>query len=137
MLEVSGDDFVYKSLEVMNLEGLPIVDPRNNVGVDLVLVNGLEHLVELPRKGQLGRRQVWVLGEAREGECANVHSRFALIAAASNVIGAFVSWLGRQYDFDGIAKIGIICGSIPVGKCIISLHLCLIISLEIRCDAGG
>jgi len=63
LLEVGGDNFVYKTLKVVDLEGFSIVDPRNNICMDLVLVDSLEHLIKLPSKGQFGRRQVWILGE--------------------------------------------------------------------------
>lgn len=64
LFEVCRNDFVYESFEIVDLEGLPVVNPRNNIGIDLVFVNCLEHLVEFPGKRELGRRQVWVLSKA-------------------------------------------------------------------------
>lgn len=61
LLKVCWDNFFNKAFEIMDFEGLAIVDPRNDFGVGLVLVNSLEHLVEFPSKGQLGGWQVWIL----------------------------------------------------------------------------
>jgi len=53
LLEIDWDDFIHEAFEIVDLEGLPTVYPRNDFGIGLVLVDGFEHLVELPGKGQL------------------------------------------------------------------------------------
>jgi hypothetical protein len=144
LLEVGRDDFVYESLQVVDFEGIPVINPRDNVGIDLVLVDGLEHLEKFPREGQLGRRQVGILGKAGQGERANVHSRLPsmvdfvvdvavavavavvivviiVIVIADVVVITFISRFGWQYDFDRIAMEGILssAGRLPKKHCIV------------------
>jgi len=73
LLKVSWYNFVHESFQIVDLEGLAVVDPRNDFGIGFTLVDSLKHLVEFPCKGKLGRGKVWVLSEAGQGECANVH----------------------------------------------------------------
>jgi len=127
LLEVGWDDFIYKSVQVVDLEGLPVVDPGNDFGIDLVLVDGLEHLVEFPREWQLGRRQVGILGEAGKREGANVHPRLPIIVEAVIVVViTFRSRFGWQYDLDRVALECIVVSSegwILIKHCIMSRHL--------------
>lgn len=109
LLEVGRHDLCHEPLQVVDLEGRPVVYPRNNVGIDAHSLDGLEHLVEFPRKGQLRTREIGILGEARQGEGTNVHPGLpsldfdAVVVAAAATVGVFVRRprFGWQDDVDG------------------------------------
>jgi len=110
LLEVGRHDLFHEPLQVVDLEGRPVVYPRNNVGIDTLSLDGLEHLVEFPRKGQLGTREIGIPGEARKGEGTYVHPGLpsldfavVVVAAAAATVGVIVRRprFGWQDDVDG------------------------------------